>query len=200
MTPHLELLNSELRDFDLDLSSENKGVLARYCDELVRWNQKINLTGLAGAALVRRLVVEPAWIARELNFFGVLVDIGSGNGSPAIPLHVLSQVEQTHLVESRAKRAAFLRHVVSTLKLSNVTVHHALFEETAATFNGPDWITLQGVALTEQLIDSIRSISSSTTTVVWITSPAVLPTRIPKKILSVPVTGTQVFLFQLDLS
>ena len=86
--PHLEVLESELRKFDIDLPSSQKLALAAYCDELHRWNKRINLTGLSGADMVRRLVVEPGWIGLQLQLTGVLADIGSGNGSPAIPLHI----------------------------------------------------------------------------------------------------------------
>jgi 16S rRNA (guanine527-N7)-methyltransferase len=198
---HLDLIESGLREFEFDVPSPQKLALARYCDELVRWNKRINLTGLDGAAMVRRLVIEPAWVARQLDLSGVLLDIGSGNGSPAIPVHVLSRVRETHLVESRAKRAAFLRHVVTTLLLSNVSVHRALFKEVAGSGHlRPDWISMQAVALTSELLESIRQMADKTTTVVWITSERVLPPLRPKQEIEVPITGTKVFLFQLDLS
>ena len=197
--PHLEILESELRKFQLDLSSPQKLTLARYCDELVRWNKKINLTGLTGADMVRRLVVEPAWIGFQLKPSGVLADIGSGNGSPAIPLHVISKFEKSHLIEARAKRAAFLRHVVATIELRGITIHRSRFEDVAPSLGSVDWVTLQGVSLSSELLDSISRISLKTTTVVWITSDLQPPMK-PVKELTVPITGTQVFLFHLDLS
>lgn len=198
---HLEILESELRSFHLDVPASQKLTLSRYCDELVRWNEKINLTGLEGGNMVRRLVVEPVWIAHHLSPSGVLVDIGSGNGSPAIPIHVVRPLQQAHLIEARMKRAAFLRHVVSLLGLSNMTVHRARFEDVgAARIGRTDWITLQAVALGTELIDSIRAKSHKTTNVVWITSSLVQPLLRPKCVLEVPLTGSKVFLFQLDLS
>ena len=193
--PHLEVLESELRKFEIDLASRQKLALAAYCDELDRWNEKINLTGLTGAEMVRRLVVEPVWIGLQLKPTGVFVDIGSGNGSPAVPLHVVCGLQTSHLIEARTKRAAFLRHVATTLKLSGLQVHKARFEEVAKSLGTMDWITLQGVALEAELIDSIRQVSSTTTTVVWITSSEVHAPLNPEKILHVPFTNTQVFLF-----
>jgi len=196
---HREVLESELQRFQLDLPDSQKLALARYCDELVHWNRKINLTGLSGANMVRRLVVEPVWVGLRLKPGGTLVDIGSGNGSPAIPLHIVSRLDRTHLIEGRTKRAAFLRHLAASLKLSRLAVHHARFEEEAPTLRSPDWITLQGVALSPDVIDSIRQISSGTTTVVWITAGAETPADCVQ-VLEVPVTGTQVFLLRLDHS
>lgn len=195
---HLEVLESELREFQLDLPSRQKTLLSRYCDELDRWNQKINLTGLRGSEMVRRLVVEPVWIARQLQFVGTLVDIGSGNGSPAIPIAVVSQLEKAHLVEVRTRRAAFLRHAVNSLDLSVVEVHRARFEEMASKLGSVDWVTLQGVLLTQKLIHTIRDIAT-TTQVVWITSGGRAPIQ-PAAVFEVPITKTKVLLFRLDLS
>ena len=196
--PHLEVLESELRKFDIDLPSSQKLALAAYCDELHRWNKKINLTGLAGADMVRRLVVEPVWIGLQLQLSGVLADIGSGNGSPAIPLHIVCGLQTAHLIEARTKRAAFLRHVAMSLKLSSLQVHKSRFEEVSKTLGPIDWITLQGVALSAELIDSIRPVSSATTTIVWITSSGMNAAVEPVKTLQVPFTNTQVFLFRLN--
>ncbi|MBO0696364.1 MAG: class I SAM-dependent methyltransferase [Verrucomicrobia bacterium] len=191
-----EILESELRAFQFDLDPAQKSTLATYCEELSRWNKKINLTGLTGAALVRRLVVEPAWIGLQLKPQGILLDIGSGNGSPAIPLRVVSPFGQCHLVEARTRRAAFLRHLATGLRLPNVEIHHARFEDVAPSIASPDWVTLQAVALTPELMSSIQDISHTTTTVVWMTSSFVeLFGLQPSGSLSVPITGTKVFLF-----
>ena len=86
---YVDLLESEFEKFEVGLPLDQKILLGKYCEELERWNQKINLTGLCDRELVRRLVVEPAWFRRELGIGGSLADIGSGNGSPGIPLHIL---------------------------------------------------------------------------------------------------------------
>ena len=197
---HLELLESEFHTFHIELPQAQKVALASYCDELVRWNNKMNLTSLSNARLVRRLVAEPVWIARELQLGGSLADIGSGNGSPAIPFHIVSRFLSCDLIEARAKRAAFLRHVVLTLKLPSVTVHRARFENVARSLKNPKWISLQAVALTSKIIDSIRPIATSATTIVWISSQGKEPDWTPIRTLTVPSTNTQVFLFKLDLS
>jgi 16S rRNA (guanine527-N7)-methyltransferase len=194
---YLEVLESELRKFEIDLAAPQKLALAAYCDELHRWNKKINLTGLTGADMVRRLVVEPVWIGLQLRPTGVLADIGSGNGSPAIPLHIVCGLQTGHLIEARTKRAAFLRHVATTLKLSDLRVHKARFEEVAKNLGPMDWITLQGVALEPELLDSIRQASSATTTVVWITSLGAQASLKPEETYRVPFTDTQVLLFHV---
>jgi 16S rRNA (guanine527-N7)-methyltransferase len=198
---YLKLLESELQNFQVELPQRQKLVLATYCEELERWNKKFNLTALSGASLVRRLVLEPVWIARQIPLGGILVDIGSGNGSPAIPFQVVGPIHICHLVEGRVKRAAFLRHLAATLKLGNVYVHRARFEEIAGTLGNADWISLQAVTLSNKLIDSIMLIASPTTNIVWISSARARTHLNPSRTLTVPITGTRVFLFlKLDLS
>lgn len=198
--PYSELVESELERLQIQTSPQQQMSLAIYCEELARWNQKLNLTSLSGPGLVRRLVVEPIWIARQLSLEGSLLDIGAGNGSPAIPFHIVCGLRQCHLVEGRSKRAAFLRHVITRLHLANVVVHRARFEEVASTFASPDWISLQAVALTERLLKSVRMIVHDKTKVLWITSGEVQTRLSPVHTLSVPATGTRALVFQLDLS
>jgi 16S rRNA G527 N7-methylase RsmG len=187
---HLELLESEFHTFQIELPRVQKLALATYCDELVRWNSKMNLTSLSGVPLVRRLVAEPVWIAQKLH----------PAGSPAIPFHIVSGFLACHLIEARVKRAAFLRHLAVTLQSSSITVHRARFEDVASSLKSPSWISLQAVALTEEIIDAIRSIASPTTTIVWITSQDTKPILNPIRTFTVPITRTHVFLFNLDLS
>ena len=148
--------------------------------------------------MVRRLVVEPVWIGLKLQMTGVLVDIGSGNGSPAIPLHVVSGLSHVHLVEARAKRAAFLRQLAIVLQLAEVTVHRSRFEEVAPTLGPVTWVTLQGVAFSQEVLDSIRPIAGPTTTVVWITAGGSARPLEPIETVHVPLTRTEVLLFRLN--
>jgi len=197
---YLDIVNAELQEFGIPLSDHERLSLATYCDERVHWNKKINLTALSDARLVRRLVVEPVWIARALKLSGALMDIGSGNGSPSIPFQIVAPALTSDLVEARAKRAAFLRHLCQKLRLPRTSVHHAKFEDIASGLPKPDWITLQAVALTPPLLRVMQGLATSTTTIVWITATNVDSPLKPFDTLTVPTTGTQVLLFHLDLS
>jgi 16S rRNA (guanine527-N7)-methyltransferase len=193
------MLDVDLEACQIDLPRRDRQSLQRYCEELERWNYRMNLTALAGKELVRRLVVEPIWMGRRLGMAGVLADVGSGNGSPAIPLHVATGMRRTHLFESRLRRAAFLRHVAATLALSGLEVHRQRFGEEETQIEHVDWITLQGVLLGDRMLKHIRSISTPTTRIVWMTSAA-KPPMPPVIRLQQPLTGTEVLVFEPDLS
>lgn len=107
--------------------------LSRYYQLLERWNEKINLTSLADSdAAVDRLLLEPIAAARALESGGTLIDLGSGGGSPAIPLALASGAAKLVMVESRERKAAFLREAVRELELSGVaSVETYRFEDLA---------------------------------------------------------------------
>ena len=97
--------------------------LETYFELLSRWNAAINLTALPldnpTAETFDRLFTEPLAAARYFpadakRWF----DLGSGGGSPAIPLKVSVGAVHVTLVESRERKAAFLREVVRTLEIS----------------------------------------------------------------------------------
>src|SRR3989449_10758737 len=76
---------------------------------LREWGSRMNLTGLKDeAAIVRRHFLEPLAVADLLDDGGRLIDLGSGNGFPAIPLKILRPGLDLVLVESSERESAFL--------------------------------------------------------------------------------------------
>jgi 16S rRNA (guanine527-N7)-methyltransferase len=57
-----------------------------------------------------------------------VADVGSGAGLPGMPLAIVEPARAFTLIESRAKRVRFLRHVALELALGNVTVAHGRAE------------------------------------------------------------------------
>ena len=73
----------------------------------------------------------------NLPFCNNWVDLGSGAGFPGIPLAVLHPQSQITLVESRQKRAVFLRRVIAQAQITNAIVFHGRTEELSpASFEG----------------------------------------------------------------
>ena len=104
--------------------------LAAYLDLLYRWNRRMNLTSLSEDNHgLDRLVIEPL-VAREQMPAGAqsIVDIGSGGGSPAVPLKLAMPRVSLCMVESKQRKAAFLREVVRHLGLENVAVEGCRYE------------------------------------------------------------------------
>jgi len=108
--------------------------LSGYYELLERWNRKINLTALDNPDdAIDRLLLEPVVVARQLpSPSATLMDIGSGGGSPAIPMKLCAPAMPLTMVEAKARKSAFLREAVRALKLYNTTVETARYEELLA--------------------------------------------------------------------
>jgi 16S rRNA (guanine527-N7)-methyltransferase len=101
---------------------------------LAHWNQKVNLTGLdmsaAGYDAIDRLLIEPLLAARYVwPDVRRAIDIGSGGGSPAIPLSLAVPELSMLLVEAKTRKSVFLREALRALGLSRCEVVTARFEE-----------------------------------------------------------------------
>jgi 16S rRNA (guanine527-N7)-methyltransferase len=104
--------------------------LASYIELLEHWNTRMNLTTLHGDEEgLDRLIVEPLVAARYLPAVGRLTDIGSGGGSPAIPLGLACPGLQVRMVESKTRKTAFLREAIRHLDMGKVLVEETRYEE-----------------------------------------------------------------------
>lgn len=135
--------------------------LARYLGLLLRWNKRMNLTALTDdESGIDRLVVEPLLAVGHLAGDPVrLVDIGSGGGSPAVPMRLARPEIRLQMVERKARKAAFLREVVRQLSLSGSSVEACGYEELSAQFDAgdrADVVTVRAVKLGER---GLRAVS-----------------------------------------
>jgi 16S rRNA (guanine527-N7)-methyltransferase len=137
--------------------------LAAYLDVLSRWNRKINLTACRveppDDAAVDRLVIEPLVAARHVRQEDrFVVDVGSGGGSPALPLKLALPRLRFALVESKVRKAAFLREAVRQLGLQDVEVENRRLEDFAAEAVEADMATIRGVRFGRELAETLAGL------------------------------------------
>jgi 16S rRNA (guanine527-N7)-methyltransferase len=130
-------LRRRARRADVPLDPSVVEQLEAYYRLLARWNEKINLTALPLRELrdetIDRLLVEPLAAARHVpDSLTDWFDLGSGGGSPALPLKIVRPDARLTMVESRTRKAAFLREAVRVLGLGRTSVENARMEEVAA--------------------------------------------------------------------
>jgi 16S rRNA (guanine527-N7)-methyltransferase len=122
-------LNRRLAAIGFPLAAEQGAALAAFVELLLKWNKVYNLTGVRGAdEVVDRHVVE-SFALRALLKGSHVADVGSGGGLPGVPLAIVEPERRFTLIESRAKRVRFLRHVVAELGLTNTEVAHGRAED-----------------------------------------------------------------------
>lgn len=146
-----ERLTERLAEAGLAVDPAAAEALARYLGEIRRWNRVHNLTAITEPeAMIRRHVIESLAL-RPLLVGTRVADVGSGAGVPGIPLAIAEPDRRFTLIESRGKRAAFLRHVQGVLGLVNVDVQHRRVESMydAGTF---DTILARALAPPAQLL------------------------------------------------
>lgn len=85
---------------------------------------------------------------------GLLLDIGSGGGFPAIPMKLVLSGLDVVLVERSSKKAAFLRRVVGELGLTGMEVIEGPYPAVGGNVRA-DWITARAVDKPERLMRHI---------------------------------------------
>ena len=75
-----------------------------------------------------RLVIEPLVAVAHVPQEGRAIDIGSGGGSPAIPLKLAIPALSLLMVESKIRKAAFLREACRQLEIEDVVVETGRYE------------------------------------------------------------------------
>lgn len=113
----INLLASSLRIY---LNNKQLSELKTHGSLLETWGRKMNLSAIQGPAEIANRHFLEAIIAGERlsqSFVeGPFLDLGSGNGFPAVPMAVVCRgARPLILVESSEKRAAFLRALLRDL-------------------------------------------------------------------------------------
>ena len=153
-----ERLTRRARKARVRVPEEVFAPLEAYYRLLAQWNVKINLTALPlqspTDATFDRLFIEPL-LAAELipDIPGSWFDLGSGGGSPALPLKMVRPSLSLTLVESKTRKAAFLREVVRALKLPGTEVANMRFQDLPTPTPAADLVTVRAVRLDRALLD-----------------------------------------------
>jgi 16S rRNA (guanine527-N7)-methyltransferase len=136
--------------------------LSAYYELLVRWNRKINLTSIDRVdEAIDRLLLEPIAASRYIPAEAKqLMDIGSGGGSPAIPLKLAIPRLSLTMVEVKARKSAFLREATRQLGLTSTQVETARYEELLARpelHEHHDVVTIRAVRTEARMLTSLQA-------------------------------------------
>jgi 16S rRNA (guanine527-N7)-methyltransferase len=147
----------------LDLPVPLASALEAYYRILATWNQKINLTGLdlaeASPQALDRLLIEPvvaaAYVPAEATR---MLDVGSGGGSPAIPMALAAPGLELVMVESRSRKAVFLREAARTvgLRASVLTSRFEALRGDQQFADAFDIVTARAVRVDAQALADLR--------------------------------------------
>lgn len=133
---------------------------------LTKWNAKINLTALDNLEeSIDRLILEPLVAARHVpTDVHAMMDVGSGGGSPAIPMKLALPRLSLTMVEVKARKSAFLREAIRQLELEDTRVETARVEELLAR---PDLheafglVTMRAVRVETKVLHTVQAFLES---------------------------------------
>ena len=139
--------------------------LEGFFDLLTRWNRKINLTSLSDPdEAIDRLFLEPLAAGRYVaSAAGRLLDIGSGGGSPAIPLKLALPRLALTMVEAKTRKSAFLREAVRHLELADTSVETTRSEELltrADLHEAFDTVSLRAVRVEARMLNTLQAFAA----------------------------------------
>ena len=152
------------------LSEEQGAGLRRYVELVERWTSRCNLVSKNDLNRIAAKHVADSW-----NFTRIpglvagaqILDVGSGAGFPGLVLACALPEVRFTLVEPRQKRVVFLRHVIRTLGLTNVTVVEDRIEPHLAAWQGRfSHVASRAVAEPGLFLPLIRPLADAETKVV----------------------------------
>ena len=134
-----------------NVSRETLGRLEAYAALLRKWQEAINLVSRDSLGdLWRRHMLDSAQLRPLVpDSARILVDLGSGAGFPGLVLAAMG-VPEVHLIESDARKCAFLREVARALEVG-VQIHNRRIEDMPSI--AADLVTARALAPLADLLD-----------------------------------------------
>lgn len=147
---------ARLEKAGVNLSNDVEDRLRKHMALVREWSRVVSLVSVSDLAeletrhVIDSLSLVPVLVSRGLAS-GVLLDVGSGGGYPAVPLAIVLPELRLVLLERSERKVGFLRKVQGALGLSGVEVRCGLFPKHAGDLR-PDAITARAVEKPERIV------------------------------------------------
>jgi 16S rRNA (guanine527-N7)-methyltransferase len=155
---HLERKLDELEErHQVTVSLEQRRSLSKLDGLLNKWNRAVSLVGFkTEEERIARYFIEALHASIWLPEVGQAIDVGSGGGTPALPLAVQKPQLQWKLLEPNQRKVVFLEEAAANVAPDNVVVVKCRFEDYVPR-RSVDAMTVRGIATRPELVASARS-------------------------------------------
>jgi len=126
------LIYEGAKNLDIQIDKPKIEKFAIHAIELMKWNQKTNLTAITDPFEVAvKHFLDSIVPVKIIPSNASLLDIGSGGGFPGIPLKISLPSLSVTLIDASRKKVSFLKHIIRILELKNIDALHIRAEEFA---------------------------------------------------------------------
>lgn len=142
-----------------------------YISLLLKWNRSISLTAVTDEREILKFHFGESVFALSAvkGLHGRLADVGAGAGFPGFPLRIFREDIDLCLIESNAKKCAFLSEVVRELGLDRVRILRARFEEIGEFRGQLNAIVSRALGGYDELLKwSINSLAPGGKLIIWL--------------------------------
>lgn len=121
-----------------DLTGKQEQRFQTLKDLYVYWNERINLISRKDTEhLFEKHILHSLGIAKVIRFKSgsELLDVGTGGGFPGIPLAIMFEDSNFHLVDSILKKIKVVKEISRELELDNITSEQIRAEKVSGSYD-----------------------------------------------------------------
>ncbi len=162
---YAQLLSSGLQQMGLELSLQSQQQLIQYVELLAKWSKAYNLTAVRDPdEIVVQHILDSLSVLPFLGKPKLILDVGTGAGLPGVPLAIARPDISFKLLDSQQKKVIFVQHVITSLKLTNISTQQVRVEAMLLEV-APEVIISRAFSSLETYVNSISNLCDSSTTI-----------------------------------
>lgn len=119
-----EFFIQNIKIINVNLKEDELNNLYIYMKELLKWNEKINVTSIKDE---KEFIIKHYIDSLSINKYiegNKIIDVGTGGGFPGIPLKIINLNKSFTLIDSVNKKLNVIRSINEIIKLENLEIIH----------------------------------------------------------------------------